>query len=79
MLETGSKIECLSWDYTGQFLLTGGPNGVTVQKYTKASKEWSEPLRAAVPAVGVAWGRDAQSILALNAEGQVSVLSAESS
>ncbi|KAI5304076.1 hypothetical protein KEM56_006877 [Ascosphaera pollenicola] len=79
VLETGSKIASLCWDYTGQYLLTGGPNGVTVQKYTKASKEWSEPLRAAVPAVGVAWGADAQSILALNAEGQVTVLSAESS
>lgn len=44
-LDTGSKVDSISWDYTGQFLLTGGPSGVTVQQYTKSSKEWSTPLR----------------------------------
>ncbi|KAH8705345.1 putative cell cycle control protein [Talaromyces proteolyticus] len=74
VLETGTQISTLSWDYSGQFLLSGGPNGLTVQQYTKSTKDWSESLRSAVPAVGVAWGPSAQSVLAVNAEGVVSVL-----
>ncbi|KAF7181071.1 hypothetical protein CNMCM7691_000200 [Aspergillus felis] len=79
VLETGSQIDSICWDYTGQFVLTGGPSGVTVQQYSKASKEWSEPLRSAVPAVAVAWGSAAQSIVALNSEGGVTVLTAQES
>ncbi|KAI5280924.1 Pre-mRNA-processing factor 19, partial [Ascosphaera aggregata] len=75
VLETGSTVESLCWDYTGQFLLTAGKSGVTVQQYTKASKEWSEPLRVAVPAVAAAWGDGARSIVALNAKGEVTVMS----
>lgn len=77
VLETGTKIRSLNWDYTGQFLLSGGPNGLTVQQYTKSTKEWSEPLRSAVPAVAVAWGASAQSILALNEEGVLTVLASQ--
>ena len=77
VLDTGNKINSLSWDYTGQFLLTGGPSGVTVQQYSKASKQWSEPFRGAVPAVSVAWGPAAQSIVATNEEGVVTVLAAQ--
>ncbi|KAJ5690074.1 hypothetical protein N7462_004466 [Penicillium macrosclerotiorum] len=76
VLDTGNQIYSLSWDYTGQFLLTGGPSGVTVQQFNKASKEWSEPLRSAVPAVAVAWGSAAQSIVALSESGAVTVLAA---
>lgn len=74
VLETGTKITSIDWDYTGQFLLSGGPNGVTVQQYTKSTKEWSEPLRSAVPAAAVAWGSKAQSILAYNDQGVLTVL-----
>ncbi|EED22893.1 cell cycle control protein (Cwf8), putative [Talaromyces stipitatus ATCC 10500] len=74
VLETGTKITTLAWDYTGQFLLSGGPNGITIQQYTKSTKEWSEPLRSAVPAVGVAWGPLAQSVLTINTEGVLNVL-----
>lgn len=74
VLETGSKINSISWDYTGQFLLTGGPSGLTVQQYSKASKQWSEPLKSAVPAVSVEWGAAAQSVLAVNEDGVVTVL-----
>lgn len=74
VLDTGSEVQSIFWDYTGQFLLTGGPSGLTVQQFTKASKEWSEPLRSAVPAVAVAWGSSAQSIVALNEAGAVTVL-----
>lgn len=74
VLETGTRISTLAWDYTGQFLLSGGPNGITVQQYTKSTKEWSESLRSAVPAVGVAWGPLAQSVLTINAEGVLNVL-----
>ncbi|KAJ5489120.1 hypothetical protein N7539_004010 [Penicillium diatomitis] len=76
VLDTGNQVKSLHWDYTGQFLATGGPSGVTVQQCNKSAKEWSEPLRSAVPAVSVAWGSAAQSIVALNPEGAVTVLSA---
>ncbi|CAI7574723.1 unnamed protein product [Penicillium bialowiezense] len=78
VLETGSQINSIFWDYTGQFLLTGGPGGVTVQQFSKAAKAWSEPLRSAVPATSVAWGAAAQSIVALNEAGAVTVLAAQS-
>ncbi|KAI9375248.1 WD40-repeat-containing domain protein [Aspergillus egyptiacus] len=77
VLDTGSQVESIHWDYTGQFLLTGGPSGLTVQQYTKASKTWSEPLRSAVPAVAVAWGSAAQSIVALKPDGGITVLTAQ--
>jgi pre-mRNA-processing factor 19 len=78
VLDTGSQVNSIFWDYTGQFLLTGGPSGVTVQQFSKAAKGWSEPLRSAVPASSVAWGSDAQSIVALNEAGVVTVLAAQS-
>lgn len=64
-LETGNKIDTIKWDYTGQYLLTGGSSGVTVQQYSKASKDWSEPLRTGVPATGIAWGQQAKSVIVL--------------
>ncbi|KAE8325602.1 WD40-repeat-containing domain protein [Aspergillus sergii] len=76
-LETGNQIDSISWDYTGQFLLTGGPSGLTVQQYTKSTKSWSEPLRSAVPAAAVSWGVAAQSIVALNRDGGITVLGAQ--
>ncbi|KAF5514551.1 Pre-mRNA-processing factor 19 [Colletotrichum fructicola] len=39
-LETGGPVQSLAWDYTGQFLATGGAGGVTVQQYIKSSKAW---------------------------------------
>ncbi|KAJ9488022.1 hypothetical protein VN97_g5281 [Penicillium thymicola] len=78
VLDTGSQVVSIFWDYTGQFLLTGGPSGVTAQQFSKASKGWSEPLRIAVPATSVAWGSAAQSIVALNEAGVVTVLAAQS-
>ncbi|KAL4802157.1 hypothetical protein BDV18DRAFT_167033 [Aspergillus unguis] len=77
VLETGSQVESLHWDYTGQFLVIGGPSGLTVQQYSKSSKSWSESLRSAVPAVAVAWGSAAQSIVALNTDGGITVLTAQ--
>ncbi|EFE44372.1 hypothetical protein TRV_00845 [Trichophyton verrucosum HKI 0517] len=77
VLETGSRVDSISWDYTGQFLLTGGPNGITVQQYSKASKSWTEPLRSAVPSTAVAWGPSAQSILSLNGDGVIVSVSAQ--
>lgn len=76
-LDTGSKVDSICWDYTGQYLVTAGPNGLTVQQYTKSNKAWSEPLRSAVPATAAAWGPGAQSIVALNAEGGVTVVGAK--
>jgi pre-mRNA-processing factor 19 len=50
---------------------------LTVQQYTKATKSWSEPLRSAVPAAAVEWGASAQSIVALNRDGGITVLAAQ--
>lgn len=74
VLDIGSPVDSVSWDYTGQFLLTGGPSGLTVQQYSKASKEWSEPLRSAVPAVAVGWGNAAHSIVVVDGQGVVTIL-----
>lgn len=73
-LETGGIIESIDWDYTGQFLVSGGAESVTVNQYTKASKSWTEPLKAAIPATCVAWGKSARSLVSLNDEGVLTVL-----
>lgn len=73
VLETGGSVESLSWDYTGQFLATGGPSGVTVQQYLKSSKAWSEPFRSSVPAKAVRWGENGQKLVSVNGEGVVTV------
>ncbi|KAJ5894252.1 hypothetical protein N7495_005943 [Penicillium taxi] len=78
VLDTGSLVTSIFWDYTGQFLLTGGSGGITVQQYSKSSKSWSESLRSSVTAVAVAFGSSAQSIVALNDEGAVTVLAGDS-
>ncbi|KAK3334166.1 hypothetical protein B0T19DRAFT_449367 [Cercophora scortea] len=72
-LQTGD-VQSLAWDYTGQFLATAGASGITVQQYLKSSKQWSEPLRNAAPAVAIRWGADAKSLVAVSKEGTVSVL-----
>ncbi len=74
-LETGGVIDALDWDYTGQFLASAGPDGVTVSQYSKASKAWSELLKSANPATGVVWGKSAQSLLTSNLDGVVTLLS----
>ena len=74
VLETGGEVTSAQWDYTGQYLATAGPAGVAVQQYFKSSKEWSEPLRIAVPAVSVAWGPSAQNLVLLDGEGVITIL-----
>lgn len=69
LLDHGSKVSSIVWDYTGQFLALAGPGGLAVQQYSKSTKEWSEPFRGAVPAVAARWGERAQSLVLLNAEG----------
>ena len=75
-LEIGTEIESIRWDYTGQFLAAAGPSGVTVQSYTKSTKEWSEPLKSAVPAIAVEWGAQAHSLVTVSGAGTVTVLGA---
>lgn len=74
-LEVDHDIESLDWDYTAQYLLVGGSKGVTVKQYTKSSKLWSEPLKAAIPSSRAGWGDSAQSILSLGSTGTATVLS----
>lgn len=73
VLETGGAVQSVAWDYTGQFLATAGPTGVTVQQYAKSSKKWSEPFRNSVPAVAVRWGENGKKLVSVNGEGVVSV------
>lgn len=79
VLDIGSAVQSLAWDYSQQFLATAGPAGVTVQQYSKGSKSWSEPLRAAVSAVDVKWAANANKLVAVNADGVISVLAAKES
>ncbi|KAK7697106.1 hypothetical protein SLS64_013899 [Diaporthe eres] len=76
VLEVGSSVQRLAWDYTGQFLATAGPSGVTVQQYAKGSKKWSELLQSATPAVGLGWGEQAKALVTVNGDGVISVLGA---
>ena len=74
LLETGGQVLSVRWDYTGQYLATAGPTGVAIQHYVKTSKEWSELLRSAVPAVSVDWGSRAQNLVSLGGEGVITML-----
>ncbi|KAJ0104302.1 hypothetical protein N8I77_008558 [Diaporthe amygdali] len=76
VLQVGSSVQRLAWDYTGQFLATAGPSGVTVQQYAKSSKKWSELLQSATPAVGLGWGEQAKQLVTVNGDGVISVLGA---
>lgn len=76
VLDIGSAVHKLAWDYTGQFLATAGPSGVTVQQYAKSSKKWAEILQSATPAVALAWGDEAKRLLTVNSDGVVSILAA---
>ena len=73
-IDTGSRVDNIKWDYTGQFLATAGPSGITVQQYTKASKQWSEPKRSALPATAVAWGVAGKSLVSVSRDGVITVL-----
>ena len=73
-LEIGSIIDAIAWDYTGQFLVAVGPGGAAVEHYDKASKDWSEVLRSSIPAVRVAWGRDAKSLVMLGSDGAITTI-----
>lgn len=73
IVDTGGPVGSVRWDYTGQFLATAGPSGLTVQQYSKSSKEWSEPFRSSVAAVSLDWGSSAQNLVSLSEEGVVTV------
>ena len=53
--------------------MTAGLSGITVQQYSKSAKEWSEPLKSAEPAVDIAWGLKARSLVSLN-EDKITVI-----
>ena len=76
VIDAGTPVYGLAWDYTGQFLAAAGPGGVVVSQYIKAGKTWEEPLKKAIGAVDVAWGAGAKAMVVLTKEGGVSVLSA---
>lgn len=72
-IDTGSRVDDVKWDYTGQFLVTAGPSGITVQQYTKSSKRWSELKKGAVPATAVAWGANGNSLVSVSRDGVITV------
>ncbi|KAF2490084.1 Prp19-domain-containing protein [Lophium mytilinum] len=74
VLDVGSPVESVHWDYTGQFVAVAGPGCVSVQQYSKSSKSWSEPFRKAIPAKDLQWGPDASSLVVLTPEGAISIL-----
>lgn len=76
VLDIGSAVQSLAWDYTGQFLATAGPSGVTVQQYAKGGRKWVELLQSATPAVALAWGEEAKKLITVNGDGVVSILGA---
>lgn len=73
-LDAGGQVDSVDWDYTGQFVVSGGPSGVTVHQYSKQTKEWTEPLKTEIPSQQVAWGQGAVSILTAGAEGIITTL-----
>lgn len=74
LLEVGGLIECLRWDWTGQFLAIAGRSEVTIQQYSKSTKAWSEPLRTPISAVALEWGAAAQSLVSLTHDGSITIL-----
>ncbi|KAI1608207.1 pre-mRNA-processing factor 19 [Exophiala viscosa] len=70
-IETGSQVQSISWDYTGQFLAAAGTGGVTVEQYSKASKEWSEISKSATPSTRIAWGKGAHNLFSLSEQGVI--------
>jgi len=70
-IETDIQIKSISWDYTGQFLAIGGAGGVTVEQYSKSSKEWSTILKNPTSCSRIAWGQSARSLVTLDNAGTV--------
>ncbi|KAH9878028.1 hypothetical protein J1614_003245 [Plenodomus biglobosus] len=76
VLESGSEVQCTKWDYTGTYLAIAGRGGISVQQYVKASKSWVELMSKAEPAIDIAWGANAASLVALTLEGSLKFLGA---
>ena len=74
-LEIGGQVDSIAWDYTGQYLAASGPGGLSVWQYVKSSKSWIEVMTTAVPGVAVVWGLGAKSLITVDTEGEVNVLS----
>lgn len=70
-LEIGSQISHVCWDYTGQFLIAAGPSGLSIQQYSKSTKEWTEPLRSSIATVAAEWGSRAESVVSLGPDGTI--------
>ena len=77
VLDIGSAVTNVAWDYTGQFLAAAGPGSVTVKHYAKTQKSWFEPFRRAIPASAVGWGPQAQSLVVLGVDGAVNILTGQ--
>ncbi|KAL8763221.1 MAG: hypothetical protein Q9184_000939 [Pyrenodesmia sp. 2 TL-2023] len=73
-VDIASSVSTLKWDYSAQFLAIAGQSGLVVQQYSKSTKDWSEPLRNAVPAVAVEWGFKAGAIMCLDTNGSITTL-----
>ncbi|TQS34914.1 hypothetical protein Golomagni_04683 [Golovinomyces magnicellulatus] len=74
VLETEGHINCVRWDYSGQYLAAAGSEGIKVFKYTKSSKMWSDITTFDVKATSIAWGPKARSLITISSEGLIRVL-----
>ena len=74
LLEVGSPVASAKWDYTGQYLVLAGPQGIAANQYSKATKDWSEVLRHAVPSMLAEWGPQARSLVLLGTNGALAEL-----
>lgn len=74
VLETEGHINCIRWDYSGQYLAAAGSEGIKVFKYTKSSKMWSDITTFDVKATSIAWGPEAKSLITISSEGLIRVL-----
>ena len=75
-IDVGARVDSVAFDYSGQFLATAGPAGVTVQQNVKdgSARRWIEPFKSGVAAVATAWGARAESLVAVGRDGVVKVL-----
>lgn len=67
-------VNCIRWDYTGQYLVIAGSESIKIYKYTKSTKSWSDVITLNVAATAVAWGSEARSLITISYDGVVKVL-----
>lgn len=76
VIEYGSAISEVAWDYTAQYLAIVGGGAVAVQGYQKSSKKWSELLKKAMKSRKVVWDPQGKHLLVDSESGIVELSAA---